>query len=74
MEPKLHRDCMVWLTSKTDGWWYCYENVRLSAGLVSDLFGPFDSEHQAWLDARGRIEGSGGRRGGFRDAERSYVV
>ncbi len=71
MSPRLHRDCLVWLENKADGWWYCYENLRLSAGLVTSKFGPFGSEQLAWADARCRIEGA---TGGFRDAERSYSL
>jgi hypothetical protein len=63
---------MVWITSRIDGWWYCYEHVRLSAGQVTQAFGPFGSEELAWSDAQGRIDGRD--RGGFRDAERSYTL
>ncbi len=72
MGPRLHRDCLVWLENKADGWWYCYEDLRISAGLVGKKFGPFRTEQVAWADARGRIEGI--TAGGFRDAERSYTL
>ena len=58
MEPRLLRNCTGWLTSKADGWWYCYEDMR-APGMVSRLYGPFGSEGLAWGDARSRIEGRG---------------
>lgn len=73
MKPKPHRDWMVWLTSRTDGWWYCYEKIGLSAGQVGGLVGPFGSEELAWSDATGRLDGRAPG-GGFRDAERSYSL